>query len=169
MDNLSSTPVQQQPYPMQSFSTDRVREESSHRPIPINKKGCFNNNNRRTRRDNHHKRDVTNFNGNGAPKKRRKLQNNSHNNNSNNSTLILDGAPVPKLDPSDPVHANRIQKRREMVKKGKNTVGYDEYLRRIPKRKRIPRHEDYPQTPDHTADIPNKRWLGLVKAWYVPL
>lgn len=64
----------------------------------------------------------------------------------------------------------RIAQRRRMILKGKNTVGYEEYRKQVPKHKRRPRTLQHPTTPDHTqTDIPNKRWLGLVKAWYVVL
>jgi hypothetical protein len=72
-----------------------------------------------------------------------------------------------KLDSSIPDQARRIQQRRRMVSYGKNTLGYDEYLRKVPKEKRGLRSMDTPMTPDHTLDIPNKRWIGQVKAWYV--
>jgi len=71
----------------------------------------------------------------------------------------------PKLNQSDPVHARRIQQRRREVAKGKNTIGYDEYIKKVPKHKRRLRSMQHPSTPDHTRDIPNKRWQGLVKAW----
>jgi hypothetical protein len=71
---------------------------------------------------------------------------------------------VRKLDPSIPQEAQRMKTRFKMISKGKNTVGYDEYLKQVPKskRRRIPEH---PVTPDHTLDIPNRRWQGQVKAW----
>jgi len=72
---------------------------------------------------------------------------------------------VPKLDPCDPIQAHRMQQRKRMIEKGKNTVGYDEYIRRVSKSQRKPRSLKYPTTPDHTDDIPNKRWLGLVRVW----
>ena len=72
------------------------------------------------------------------------------------------------LDKSIPEEARRIQQRQRAILKGKNTVGYDEYVRQVPKSKRRPRNPEHPMTPDHTRDIPNRRWLGLVKAWYVP-
>jgi histone RNA hairpin-binding protein len=71
----------------------------------------------------------------------------------------------PKLNQSDPVHARRIQQRRREVAKGKNTIGYDKYIKKVPKHKRRLRSMQHPSTPDHTRDIPNKRWQGLVKAW----
>lgn len=70
-----------------------------------------------------------------------------------------------QLDPNDPVQANRIQKRRKMIQKGKNTAGYDSYVQKIPKEKRVPRSMVTPSTPDPTLDIPTKRWQGQVRAW----
>ena len=99
-----------------------------------------------------------------------------------------------KMDPSNPDHARRIQQRRRMVSYGKvrfsyafcsilrywrnsknklssfhditqNTLGYDEYLRQVPKAKRHARSMETPTTPDYILDIPNKRWQGQVKAW----
>lgn len=66
---------------------------------------------------------------------------------------------------SDPVHARRIQQRSRMIMFGKNTAGYDEYVKQVPKETRRPRCMDHPATPDHTLDIPNRRWQGMVKAW----
>ena len=69
-----------------------------------------------------------------------------------------------KLDPV--AHAHRIQQRRKAVEKGKNTVGYDCYRQQVPKAERL-LSMDTPATPDPTLDIPAKRWLGQMKAWYV--
>ena len=71
----------------------------------------------------------------------------------------------PKLDQSNPVYAKRIQQRRKEIQKGKNTPGYFEYTKQVPKHERKPRSMDTPSTPDHTLDIPTKRWQGMVKAW----
>jgi hypothetical protein len=79
----------------------------------------------------------------------------------------VDQSDFVKLDPSKPEHARRMQQRRGMIMYGKNTVGYDVYLQKVPKEKRRPRSMDTPNTPDHTLDVPNKRWIGQVKAWYV--
>jgi Histone RNA hairpin-binding protein RNA-binding domain len=76
--------------------------------------------------------------------------------------------PFAKLNPDDnDVHAQRIASRYKMILKGKNTVGYDQYVQQVPKHLRRIRSMDTPNTPDHTLDIPAKRWQGLVKAWYV--
>jgi hypothetical protein len=68
------------------------------------------------------------------------------------------------LDESNPKDAARLKTRANMIRKGKNTIGYDEYLKKVKKedRRRIPEH---PVTPNHTLDIPNRRWQGQVKAW----
>lgn len=72
---------------------------------------------------------------------------------------------ISKLDPTDPVHAKRIHQRRRQVLFGKNTAGYEEYLKHIPRHKRRHRSVDCPMTPDYMADIPTKRWQGLMNAW----
>lgn len=73
----------------------------------------------------------------------------------------------PKLDPGSPSQARRMSQRRKMVQMGKNTVGYHEYLKKVPKEQRVPRSMKTPATPDVTLNIPNKRWQGMMKAWYV--
>lgn len=74
-----------------------------------------------------------------------------------------------KLDPKNPQHVHKIQQRRKAVTKGKNTIGYDVYCRSIPKEKRQKRSMVTPSTPDHTLDIPNKKWNGMVRSWRVAL
>lgn len=72
-----------------------------------------------------------------------------------------------KLDVSNPEQAHKMQQRQKAVEKGKNTVGYDEYCRQVAKEKRRQRSMETPSTPDYTLDVPNKKWNGMVKAWYV--
>jgi Histone RNA hairpin-binding protein RNA-binding domain len=76
------------------------------------------------------------------------------------------------LEPFDKLHPNenaqRILSRYKMILKGKNTVGYTQYIEQVPKQQRRIRSMDTPNTPDHNLDIPAKRWQGLVKAWYEP-
>ncbi|KAL7437755.1 hypothetical protein ACHAXM_005824 [Skeletonema potamos] len=74
-------------------------------------------------------------------------------------------AEVPKLDPNNPEHARRIRQRRRQVLFGKNTIGYEEFVKQIPKHKRKFKSLDHPQTPDYLADIPTKRWQGQINAW----
>jgi hypothetical protein len=70
-----------------------------------------------------------------------------------------------RLDPTVPHQAHKIQQRRKAIAKGKNTVGYDEYCRRVPRDQRQERSMETPSTPDPSLDIPNKKWNGMVKAW----
>jgi len=70
-----------------------------------------------------------------------------------------------KLDPSIPEQKRRLEQRRKMISYGKNTAGYEEYLKKVPKEKRKKRSMETPMTPDYTLDIPNKRWVGQVRAW----
>jgi len=67
----------------------------------------------------------------------------------------------------DPVaDANKIASRGKQISYGKNTLGYDNYTEKVPKEHRKMAH---PWTPDHKANIPNKRWLGLLKTWRAEL
>ena len=68
-----------------------------------------------------------------------------------------------KLDPAQ--FQRRIEQRRRAIQHGKNTAGYDEYVKQVPKNQRRPRSMKHPSTPDYTLEIPTKRWQGLVKAW----
>eukprot|EP00536_Pseudo-nitzschia_multiseries_P000136 jgi/Psemu1/178105/e_gw1.3.2.1 len=72
-----------------------------------------------------------------------------------------------KLDAKNPQQAHKIHQRRKAIAKGKNTIGYDVYCRKIPREKRQKRSMITPSTPDHTLDMPNKKWNGLVRSWYV--
>lgn len=74
-----------------------------------------------------------------------------------------------ELNPDDPVHVNRLAQRRKQIAKGKNTAGYEIYSQQVPKEKRRRRSMETPTTPNAKLDIPQKRWLGMVKAWYVCL
>jgi Histone RNA hairpin-binding protein RNA-binding domain len=78
----------------------------------------------------------------------------------NSLNTSLSGTCLTKQNP-------RIMSRYRAVMKGKNTPGYEEYRRQVPLPLRKPRSTDTPATPDHTLDIPNKRWQGLIRAWYV--
>jgi hypothetical protein len=70
-----------------------------------------------------------------------------------------------KLDGSVPQHAHKMQQRRKAIAKGKNTIGYEIYCQQVPKHQRRKRSMDTPSTPDHTLDVPNKKWNGMVRAW----
>lgn len=70
-----------------------------------------------------------------------------------------------KLDHTVEQQARKMQQRRKAIDKGKNTIGYELYCQQVPKRERRKRSMDTPSTPDHTLDIPNKKWAGMVRAW----
>ena len=72
-----------------------------------------------------------------------------------------------KLDPKNPQHSRKIEQRQKTIDKGKNTIGYDIYSRTVKKEKRRKFSMITPSTPDHTVDIPNKKWLGMIRSWYV--
>ena len=72
---------------------------------------------------------------------------------------------IPKLDPNDPANKNKIFQRRKQINFGKNTTGYEEYIKKIPKHKRPKRSAECPMTPDYLLDIPTKRFQGLMNAW----
>ena len=70
-----------------------------------------------------------------------------------------------KLDMSNSQHARRVSQRRKMIATGKASLSYSLYRQKVPKDQRKPRSMITPTTPDHTLDIPNKRWQGMVRAW----
>lgn len=86
-------------------------------------------------------------------------------NESGTSSMGTISTIMEKLDPVQ--DANKIAKRRNAIAKGKNTVGYDRYCQLVPKHSRRPRCLETPSTPNATVDVPNRRWLGMVRAWYV--
>lgn len=81
------------------------------------------------------------------------------------SAASMEQALFSHLDPSIPEQKRRLEQRRKMVSYGKNTAGYAEYLKQVPKEKRVKRSMETPMTPDYTLDIPNKRWQGQIRAW----
>ncbi len=81
------------------------------------------------------------------------------------ASSTVEGLTFGKLDLSIPEQKRRLEQRRKMISYGKNTAGYEEYLKQVPKEKRRIRCMETPMTPDHTLDIPNKRWAGQVRAW----
>ena len=58
----------------------------------------------------------------------------------------------------------RLSPRRKEIAYGKNTLGYERYLRMVPKEKR--RHpRDHPPTPDPTRKYSKRQFDGIVRAW----
>lgn len=56
----------------------------------------------------------------------------------------------------------QIKKRKKQIDYGKNTVGYLNYLREVPKDKRGSKH---PHTPDVTERISKRRFIGKLHNW----
>ena len=89
-----------------------------------------------------------------------KKQRNSYTNVKPASQIDIFGALDPVAD------ANKIASRAKQVSYGKNTLGYERYLAEKPLERR---RMDDPWTPDSKANIPNKRWQGLLKKWRADL
>jgi len=65
--------------------------------------------------------------------------------------------------PTDDVkNPGRTQTRTKQISYGKNTLSYDRYTELVPQDERTIKE---PWTPDATANIPNKRWKGMVSSW----
>ncbi|MES1915098.1 MAG: hypothetical protein MHM6MM_007092 [Cercozoa sp. M6MM] len=63
--------------------------------------------------------------------------------------------------------AYRIGQRQKMIDLGKNTVGYENYKRVVPLRRRQVRRQfgDHPVTPIPECSMSKRRWSGFVSAW----
>ncbi|XP_057669972.1 histone RNA hairpin-binding protein [Diorhabda carinulata] len=64
---------------------------------------------------------------------------------------------------TDPVVLSRRQKQ---IDYGKNTLGYDNYIQKVPKRERGP---DDPKTPNKYIQYSRRAWDGLIKQWRLQL
>lgn len=69
------------------------------------------------------------------------------------------GPGVPKDRERDP---HRLSQRQKQIDFGKNTAGYREYIRRVPKQERKKHH---PRTPDIHAPCSKRQWAGRVRKW----
>ena len=83
----------------------------------------------------------------------------------NGAESTIEQSEFDRLDTSNPQHARRVSQRRKMIATGKASLSYSLYRQKVPKEQRQPRSMITPSTPDHTLDIPNKRWQGMVRAW----
>ena len=99
------------------------------------------------------------------PKKKNIISPDSASGNPQSADNNIANEAIPKLDPNDPANKNKIFQRRKQINFGKNTTGYEEYIKKIPKHKRLKRSAECPMTPDYLLDIPTKRFQGLMNAW----
>eukprot|EP01135_Chromosphaera_perkinsii_P006055 Nk52_evm3s387 gene=Nk52_evmTU3s387 len=56
----------------------------------------------------------------------------------------------------------RLEQRQKQIDYGKNTIGYENYLRKVP---RYARRVGFPQTPNKHKKMSKRAWDGLVKKW----
>ncbi|KAF7272025.1 hypothetical protein GWI33_015164 [Rhynchophorus ferrugineus] len=59
-----------------------------------------------------------------------------------------------------------ISRREKQIEYGKNTIGYDNYLKTVPKGSRT---QDDPQTPNKYKKYSRRGWDGLIKKWRLQL
>eukprot|EP00123_Amoebidium_parasiticum_P006133 comp17173_c0_seq1/m.16035 comp17173_c0_seq1/g.16035 ORF comp17173_c0_seq1/g.16035 comp17173_c0_seq1/m.16035 type:complete len:335 (-) comp17173_c0_seq1:236-1240(-) len=57
----------------------------------------------------------------------------------------------------------RLEQRQKQIDYGKNTLGYDNYVKAIPKNQR--RGPEQPHTPDKHRFMSKRAWDGLIKVW----
>jgi len=60
------------------------------------------------------------------------------------------------------VERMNVLKRQQQIDYGKNTLGYAEYLKEVPKSRRSRRH---PKTPDIILKVSKRAFNGIVKRW----
>eukprot|EP01134_Creolimax_fragrantissima_P000672 CFRG0672T1 len=59
----------------------------------------------------------------------------------------------------------KIAYRQKQIDFGKNTIGYDNYIKAVPKHRRQKRNPKHPQTPDKGAHMSTKRFASHLKIW----
>ena len=69
------------------------------------------------------------------------------------------------VDQQKLVAPKKIQQRLKQINLGKDTKGYCNYLKLVPKHKRSRNYQEHPRTPDHTLAISNRNWLGQIRVW----
>ena len=74
------------------------------------------------------------------------------------------GALAGQLRPRKEEDARRLAQRAKQVEFGKNTNGYENYVRAVPKRERKG-YQEHPRTPDITQEASKRKFDGIVQAW----
>ena len=73
------------------------------------------------------------------------------------------GALAGQLRPRKEEDARRLAQRAKQVEFGKNTNGYENYVRAVPKRERKG-YQEHPRTPDITQEASKRKFDGIVHA-----
>ncbi|KAN0021900.1 hypothetical protein ACTFIU_004045 [Dictyostelium citrinum] len=90
-------------------------------------------------------------------------ENNNNNNNSSFNDKKLNFVSLPSvLKNQKETDEEKIKQRQKQIDFGKNTIGYDNYIQKVPKDKRDRSH---PRTPDKYQKCSRRSWLGQVKIW----
>jgi len=75
---------------------------------------------------------------------------------------VAQGKGQPRGDGPREKDEHRLQQRQKQIEFGKNTIGYDNYTKKIPKARR---KRGDPQTPDKYDTCSKRAWDGRVKVW----
>ena len=59
----------------------------------------------------------------------------------------------------------RLSQRQKQIDYGKNTIGYDNYIKAVPKKKRRGYKYNEPNTPDKQEKYSMRQWRGINNAW----
>jgi hypothetical protein len=67
--------------------------------------------------------------------------------------------PVIETDP------HKLKQRAKQIEFGKNTIGYQNYTNRVPRRSRVPGNKSHPVTPRINKVVSKRNFDGQVRAW----
>ena len=59
----------------------------------------------------------------------------------------------------------RLNQRQKQIDYGKNTIGYDNYVKSVPKKQRRGYKHDEPGTPEKQNKYSKRQWAGIIRAW----
>lgn len=60
---------------------------------------------------------------------------------------------------------HRLSKRQKQIDFGKNTIGYDNYVKSVPKSARRGYRFEEPRTPDKGQKYSKRQWDGMIRSW----